>query len=105
MLITGAARTTLMRLIWDRAHNIASIRLVEGDLTGMARDAWQPSADIVFDLGAEGTVINIQGIAAQGDGSRGGRLVVTRDQSQICKASLAIWSAAQHCVNARARHT
>jgi Protein of unknown function (DUF2283) len=49
-----------MRLIWDKVHNIASIRLVEGDLTGLARDAWQPSDEVVFDLGAEGNVINIQ---------------------------------------------
>lgn len=49
-----------MRLTWDRSHNVASIAIVDGELSGRARDAWRMSNDVVFDLDDAGRVINIQ---------------------------------------------
>ena len=49
-----------MQLEWDRDHNVATIVIVDGDLTGRARDVWQPSDDLVFDLDADGRVISIE---------------------------------------------
>lgn len=49
-----------MKLLWDREHNVASIRIAEGELAGQGVDAWQVSDDVVFDIGSDGTVINIQ---------------------------------------------
>lgn len=49
-----------MKLEWDRDHNVAAIAIVDGDLTGRARDVWQPSDDLIFDLDADGQVISIE---------------------------------------------
>ena len=39
-----------MRLMWDKSNNVASIAIVDTDLSGRARDAWRVSDDVVFDL-------------------------------------------------------
>jgi len=49
-----------MKLDWDRDHNVATIVIADGDLTGRARDVWQPSDDLIFDLDADGQVISIE---------------------------------------------
>lgn len=49
-----------MKLEWDRDHNVATIVIADGDLTSRARDVWQPSDDLVFDLDADGQVISIE---------------------------------------------
>jgi uncharacterized protein YuzE len=51
---------TTVRLTWDESHNVASIAIVDADLSGRARDAWRVSDDVVFDLDGAGRVINIQ---------------------------------------------
>lgn len=49
-----------MKLRWDREHNVATIDIVDGDLTGKGCDAWEASEDLVFDLGANGEVLSIE---------------------------------------------
>jgi len=49
-----------VRLTWDKSNNVASIAIVDTDLSGRARDAWRVSDDVVFDLDDAGRVVNIQ---------------------------------------------
>ena len=50
----------MMKLTWDREHNIADIAIVEGDLTGRGHVCWEASEDLVFDLDENGAVLSIE---------------------------------------------